>query len=119
MIVRGVDINGDWNFGRGQSDYVRDRSAVAQDIKTRLKSFIGDCFFDITAGIDWLNLLGGKDKTGIDLAVTAIILNTQNVTGVSQISSLIDAKRKISITYEVQTTFGPVADTFQLDTGQV
>lgn len=117
MIVRALDINNDWTFGKGKSDYLTDRDAIAQDIKTRLYSFLGDCFFDITAGIDWFNLLGGKSKVDIDIAVNTVILNTNNVTGFLEISSTINNNRMITIVYSVQTVFGPISDIFQYNAG--
>lgn len=118
MIVRVLDVNHDWTFGRGKNNYITGIPAVAQDIQTRLLSFLGDCFFAINEGIDWFNLLGGKSKTAIDLAINAVILNTRNVTGILEISSTLDNNRVLTIVFSVQTAFGPISDTFQYDVGQ-
>ena len=71
MRVRAIDDDGDWFFGKGQNDYKTQKSGVAQEIRTRLSSFYGDCFFDTEAGIDWFNLLGGRDKLAIQISVSA------------------------------------------------
>ena len=106
MIVRALDSNGDWTFGAGLSNYLSGQAAVSQNIQTRLNSFLGDCFFDLGAGIDWFNLLGGKDLTTLNLAVSAVILNTQYVSNLIQLSINVDVNRNVSISYEVQTSFG-------------
>jgi len=115
MIVRALDITGDWEFGKGKNDYKRGLNAVQQNIKTRLMSFLGDCFFDTTAGIDWFNLLGAKDRLALELAIQSVIINTQNVTGILQLSVSESANRRITITYRVQTTLGETGEAFQYD----
>lgn len=116
MIVRALDVNGDWVYGTGANAYLSGILAVAQDIKTRLSSFLGDCFFDTGAGIDWFNLLGGKDQTALNLAVAAVILNTNNVTGGLQLSVVYTpSTRAVTITYVVQTTYSQLSNSFQYD----
>ena len=115
-IVRAIDVNGDWIFGIGTSAYISGNAAVAQDIQTRLQSFLGDCFFDTGAGIDWFNLLGGKNQTALNLAVAAVILNTNFVTGGLQLSTVYNATlRSITINYQVQTTYSVLSNTFVYD----
>jgi hypothetical protein len=105
MIVRALDDQGDWTFGRGKNDYLSQNDAVAQDIQTRLNSYLGDCFFDLNAGVDWFNLLGSKNIVGLNLALKTVILNTENVLGITELSLEIDSKRELTVTYEVQTSF--------------
>lgn len=108
MIVRSIDNNNDWLFGRSKQDYKRDRDAVAQRIKTRLQSFLGDCFFDLEAGIDWFNLLGSKEVVRLTLNIQAIILNTPNVIRLNQIDFDLSATRELNLQYEVLTIYGVV-----------
>ncbi len=116
MIVRAIDGTGDWVFGIGANAYISGNAAVAQDIQTRLSSFLGDCFFDTGAGIDWFNLLGGKDLTQLNLAVAAVILNTTNVTGGLQLSVVYTAAtRNVTIQYQVQTTYSQLSSGFVYD----
>ena len=117
MIVRSLDANHDWNFGKGRNDYRRDQSAIAQSIETRLMSFLADCFFDLGAGIDWFNLLGSKDQLSLNLAMTTTILNTEGVTGVNQLSYTLDEKRALFVQYEVQTVYSTISSTFTLNPG--
>lgn len=102
-IVRAIDTDNDWLFGKGRNDYVTGNDAIAQNIQTRLQSFLGDCFFDAGAGVDWFNLLGSKNEQGLILAVKTIILNTELVTGLIELQVLLDSNRHLSLIYSVNT----------------
>jgi hypothetical protein len=106
MIVRSLDENHDWTFGKGRNNYLKDRAAIVQNINTRLLSFLGDCFFALNEGLDWFNLLGGKSSAAIRVAVATKILDTEGVTGLVEISFSIDENRSISISYEAETIYG-------------
>lgn len=106
MTVRAVDDNNDWLFGKGRNDYKSRNSAIAQCIKTRLQSFLGDCFFATEEGIDWFNLLGGKNQLALELAVRATILNTPLVTRLLSSSVELDREtRLITLSYAVETVY--------------
>lgn len=115
MRVRAIDDDHDWQYGKGQNDYRSANIAVAQNINTRLSSFLGDCFFDTGAGIDWFNLLGGKDQLALNLAISATILNTLYVTGILQLSIVLDVRRNLTVTYRAQTTYSQTSGTFKYD----
>ena len=113
MIVRALSATGDWTFGAGLNNYKSNRAAVAQDIQTRLSSFLGDCFFDLGAGIDWLNFLGGsKNQLALNLAISAVILNTEGVASMVQLSSNLDlVTRAFAVSYTVATVYGLITGT--------
>lgn len=115
MRVRAIDGAHDWLFGKGQNDYMRGREACMQNINTRLYEFLGDCFFNNGAGIDWFNLIGGKDQISLNLAISAIILNTQDVTGINQLFVRLSETRNFQVSYEAVTSYGTAADTFTFD----
>lgn len=113
MIVRAIDSNNDWMFGKGKNDYLSKNAAIGQCIKTRCQSFLGDCFFSISSGIDWFNYLGAKDLLGLELAIAATILNTQGVTSLVQLSVNLDhVTRKFSASYKVTTVYDVIAGAF-------
>lgn len=115
-IVRALNQNNDWLFGKSLNYYLSGNDAIKQNIKTRLLSFLGDCFFDITAGIDWFNLLSGsKNELVLNLNVSSIILNTTGVTGILQLNISLNAQRGSSISYKVQTVYSVTGDIFQYD----
>jgi hypothetical protein len=116
MKVRALDINGDWQFGRCLNDYLTANNAITQNIGTRLNSYLGDCFFNLNAGIDWFNLLGSKDQTTLNLSISSVILNTTGVTGLLQLSSgLNHSTRVFTAAYKVQTVYSTAAGLFQYD----
>ena len=90
MIVRGLDDKHDWLFGNGKQDYRVNEKAIEQDCKTRLLSFLGDCFFDTTAGIDWWNLLGRGTEEQLLTAIRGVILNTEGVKGINSVEIEVD-----------------------------
>lgn len=117
--VRAIDVDHDWLFGKGQNDYRTGLAAVVQDINTRLSCFLGDCFFELNAGIDWFNLLGGKDRVTLNLSISAVILNTPNVTGILQLSSGLSLERVFTVVYKVQTAYSTASGLFQYDSNAI
>lgn len=112
---RAIDSNHDFLFGKGQNDYVTANLAVAQNINTRLSSFLGNCFFDLGAGLDWITILSSKNQLAANLAISAIILNTTNVTGILQLNINLNAQRNLTVSYKVATTYSSVTGQFQYD----
>lgn len=107
MIIRDLDINHDWTFGAGKNNYRTGINAIAEDIKTRLLCFLGDCFFDLTEGIDWVFYLGSRNRQEeLRLEVAAVILNTQNVTSIENMDFNLSNNRNINLTYTVDTALG-------------
>jgi len=105
MIVRAITATREWTFGKGRNDYLKDQRAVAQSINTRLMSFLNDCFFDRNAGVDWFNLLGSKDQLALRLALSTVILNTQDVTSLVELSFELQQDREFLIQYSVTTVY--------------
>lgn len=115
-IVRALDTEGDWLFGQGLNDYKSNNLAVAQDIQCNLSMFLGDCFFATTTGIDWFNLLGGKNQTALLLAINTTILNTLGVTGIINTGISLNSNRLFTLTYTVTTVYSTLQGTFTYDT---
>jgi len=112
MIVRSLDSDNDWQFGKGKNDYKKDNDAISQNIQTRLNSFLGDCFFDQSAGLDWFNLLGSKNLLALKLAINAAILNTNGVTKIVSVDLLLESSnRLLTINYVVETIYTEISTT--------
>lgn len=115
MIIRGLDSDGEWLFGRGQQDYARGKEAIILNIKTRLRSFANDCFFDQEAGIDWLNRLGNNNQRELlEADVQNQILNSFGVTNIVDFNSSLDS-RKLTLNYTISTIDGDVSDVFSFE----
>lgn len=86
MIIRNIDSDHDWTFGKGIQNYRVATPAIAENIQTRLLELKKDCFFNMNAGVDWIRLLGSKKSEGeIVLSCRNIILASY---GVIQINAL-------------------------------
>lgn len=108
MRVRSIDKDNDWTLGRGRNNYQRDKSALLQSLQTRLQSFLGDCFFAQTEGIDWFGLAGSKRQTELALAISAVILNTPEVTRIVDFDFEFKKDRTFVVTYNVESIYGNI-----------
>jgi hypothetical protein len=105
MKFRQLSSDGDWTFGKGIGNYVIENDAVGLNVKTRLLSWVGDCFFDLGAGIDWVNRLGSKSQRAIlELDLRTLILQTEGVTTVKNFSTQL-VGRDFKATYDVETIY--------------
>jgi hypothetical protein len=109
QTFRAIDSDGDWIWGRGRSSYFRGNDAIQADIRTALQIFMGEVFWNTQFGVDWWNLIGGRNpsaQAGIILQCRTVILS---VDGVAQINSVVpvfdSATRRLNITYSVNTIF--------------
>lgn len=106
MIFRQITMDGDWTFGKGIANYAQNEQAINLNIKTALLSWVGDCFFDLQFGIDWVRLLDtGQDKN-LQAALQTLILQLYGVVGVETVSANLDpATRRLSVSYTATTIF--------------
>ena len=79
----------DWEFGNGLGSYVTEQQEIGLNIKTRVMSFLGDCFFATNEGIDWWNLLDYRYQDRLENAVQDVIKNTPGVTAINSVDILI------------------------------
>ena len=103
MLTRAIDQDNDFTFGKGKQNYLSEQNAVGQNIKTRIQSFYQDCFFDLTAGIDWFNFLGSKNISGLKNAIAKTIIGTTGVYSLDELSLSLSASRQLTIEYSVTT----------------
>lgn len=105
MSFRNLTAVGDWTFGSGRNNYVKDDQEIALNLRTRVLSFLGDCFFAVNEGIDWWNLLDYRYQNRLELQVQEVIKNTPGVVKINSVEVLTGANRKIIINYDIQTYF--------------
>lgn len=109
MIFRSIDGSGDWNFGQGRNSYFTAEAAINANIKTRLLIFLGEVFWSLQSGVDWLNLIGAKNPG----AQASIILQCRTVIvesyGVVQVRSVLPVytpgTRDLTVTYTIDTIY--------------
>lgn len=115
MIIRAIDANLDWTFGKGLSSYKKDLAGLEQNIKTRLLEWKGDCFFDNSAGVDWNTRLGKRSQLRpLIEEVRTVILKTDGVLQVINLDANLDSNRKLTISYSIKTVFGDTEDTLPI-----
>lgn len=116
MKIRALDSNGDWVFGQGRGSYFVGLDAIIQDIDTALHIFLGECFWDMTFGVDWFNLIGAKAP----IAQENIVLQCRQIIstriGVSRINfvevNFVNFRRELNIRYDISTIYGETTNTF-------
>lgn len=109
MIYRRLDNNNDYSFGRSKQDFVSSSDAVAQAIKTRLLLLYGEWWEDQGSGTPlFQNILGvsgtQENLEAVDLVVQEVIINTDNVTEISDFTSDY-SNRVYSVSCTVNTIF--------------
>ncbi len=107
MIFRSLDASGDWVFGSGKAAYATGDIAISLNIRTRILSWLNDCFFAQTSGIDWINRLGLKKQEDLlNLDLRRMITKSY---GVAQLISLDTTvtDRHFNGRYEITTIFSP------------
>lgn len=119
MKFRGIDGDGDWEFGSGRGSYFTAEAAINANIRTRLLVWLGECFFALQDGVDWKNLLGGKRpeaQQGIILQCRTIIVASFGVVKLNTLNAVFDPRsRKLNVTYTISTIFSRnVAQSVQL-----
>lgn len=108
MIIRKIDGTGDWQFGHGLSDYAKDEAAINENIKTRILSWIGDCFFALQEGVDWRNRLEVGQQKELRDEIATIILQSFGVMGINFIElDFNGVTRLATIRANIQTIFSP------------
>lgn len=106
MRVSRLDNLKDWTFGKGLANYAVDSEAIRQNVQTRLQSFANDWFLDITANIDWLNILGSKNnEQTIESEVTRVVLATEGVLSLDKYELSVN-ERESTITIKFTDIFG-------------
>ena len=106
MIIRALDSNGDWTIGKGTQNYATGQQAIEENIKTRLLSWVGDCFFAINDFVDWNARLDVGQMENLQDEVMRVILQSYGVVAVKMVSVVFNAAtRAITITYTADTIF--------------
>ena len=111
MRVSGLDSNSDWTFGRGKSNYLTERNAIGQNVRTRLRSFANDWYLDIEHGIPWIQLLGnlGTERR-ILRAVERTVLQTEGVLQITRLEIVRrDGNRGVTIRVDYTDVYGETA----------
>ncbi|MCX5794964.1 MAG: hypothetical protein NTY77_05680 [Elusimicrobia bacterium] len=120
MIFRNLDAGGDWTFGKGRSNYLREERAIEMNIRTRILSWKGNCFFDVDAGVDWRRRLDFGQLKNLPVEISILILQSFGVVDPGDVTATFDPEtRRMAMTYAgVETIFGAkLSNTLALEAG--
>lgn len=110
MKYRKLDINGDYVFGGGSTDMLRDKSACAQAIKTRLLLLFGEWWEDLKEGLPlFQNILAQRDIKLAEKVLIERIQGTQHVNQITYFQSFFSNEtREYTFYATVDTDFGEI-----------
>jgi len=107
MIIRALDSDGDWTFGKGNQNYLKKLDALKLNVVTRIKSWKGDCFYAQAEGVDYNNFLDVGTKDFLDRDIKRVILQTEGVLIINSYNSTLDREtREIRIEANINTIYG-------------
>jgi hypothetical protein len=114
------DASGDMTFGHGARDYLQTSSAVAQRVVQMLRTFLGECFQDLTAGVPWIQpagsdaqpVMGGAVDLGYaEAVIKAKVLALDGVASIVEVDLQIDSRaRQLHVAMTITTTDGDVQE---------
>lgn len=107
-----LDSNWDIIIGRGATR-TSGVDFVAQNVKSRLLTLLGEWQQDKSLGLPWFEGLLGKHvrEADIQLAVSNIISRTNNVLYVIKVNVEAEySTRKVNISFVAESTYGQIKD---------
>lgn len=119
MIFRQLAANGDWTFGQGISGYATLNDAIELNVKTRLLSWVGDCFFALLDFVDWLGRLDKGQEANLNQELQQVILASYGVSAITAFDIELNRQtRACLVTYTITTIFGQTfSNTLNLQAG--
>lgn len=93
--------------------------SVAQKLKIKLSTFLGEWFINTANGVPYYQEIFGKvrNKQTIDLIFQQKILEEPDVVELTEFSSDISNGRTYTINFRVRTTLGQITNNIQVDAG--
>src|ERR1019366_10250351 len=73
MIIRATTATGDMTFGNGLQNYFTNEAAIEANIRSKLLEWVGDSFWNLPAGIDYLNLLSTGQQQNLVIAIKTLV----------------------------------------------
>lgn len=104
-------------MGQGQGNFLSDKDAVAQKIRTRLLLFEGEWWENLSEGLPlWQRILGyggaGRSQKVVSFLIQSRIVGTPFVEEVSNVQTSYDPSTRVfQYSAQVKTAFGPITVT--------
>ncbi len=110
MIIRATTATNDWLFGKGLQDYFINEAAIEANIKSKLLEWVGNCYFNLQAGVDWKNRLDVGQQQALVVEIKQLVLQCYGVISILAFqANFISRTRVDTITMTLQTIFSPSA----------
>lgn len=110
MIIRSTTKTNDWLFGKGLQDYFFNEAAIEANIRTKLLEWVGNCYFNLTAGIDWRNRLDYGQQQALIVEIKQLVLQCYGVLQILAFNANFNNTTRFdSITMTIQTIYSPSA----------
>ncbi len=92
------------------------RLTVAQRLRIRLLTFLGEWFLDTTYGVPYWTILGRKtSKSVVDRIFQTEILKEQGVLEILEFNSALNSNRQYSMSFRVRTDKNQDTDIITID----
>lgn len=105
-IVRSLDEDGDFTFGKGRSNYIESENALRQNVVTRLKQYKNNWEFDKTLGIDYDYFLSTKQsRRSLEDQIRIMILSTPDVRRIIDLSVTVN-EREMTLKATISSIYG-------------
>jgi hypothetical protein len=106
MKIRNLTTSGDWTFGAGRQNYLQGQDAIAANIRTYLKLWVGNCFWALQAGVNWRQYLDKNQETRLLAGLQTAIMSRFGVMGLTQLSADLDRRSRVMVVrYTVSTIY--------------
>lgn len=101
----------DIDLTNGDLSFVTGKDAIAQHVAMRLRTWLGETVYDVTAGVPYLQVIfQGKnpDLNSVRFILEQNVLRTPGVTGVELEVALDTATRVLSVTGTIESIEGEI-----------
>lgn len=110
MIIRATTSTNDWVFGNGLNSYFFNEAAIEANVRTKLLEWVGNCPFNLPAGIDWKNRLDHGQQANLVVEVKQLVLQCYGVVSILAFQADFNGTTRFeSITMTLQTIYSPSA----------
>lgn len=121
MIYRRIDADGDYTFGQGKYNFLKETEAIGQAVKTRVLLLYSEWWEDLENGTPLFESIlrqqaTPEGKSAIDMIVKERILGVEEVIRISSFESRFSAERSYSAEVSVETRYG-IANDIEIQLG--
>lgn len=110
MIIRATTPTNDWTYGKSLQDYFINEPAIEANVRTKLLEWVGDCFFNQLAGIDWKNRLDVGQQQALIVEMKQLVLQCYGIVSIVEFQAIFNGTTRFdSITMTLQTIYTPTA----------